>query len=607
MRSCKTKSQTVAALVLAASMVCYFAPHQAIAGSSSRDSRDRDDKDELRRSAERAQETARQQQEQAAEQLKKNQEPQSFGGKDQAASSVDANKSGATDDKNSDGKRAAADAIQDSGKRGQIEQNKVPTTVAEWLQGVFKPAVPPAAPSTKNVGTPPAKTTPPAATKPILTTGPTPAKPQKPVPGKQASRDSLPSFPAQRPEVLAGQMTPKSVERAVALGFRVNGSAGVSRVNLNLTRLIAPEGISAEQARDLLRQAMPGETFGINQTYRIYRTATGALPAAQSGVARPPVSMATPCGTDRCFGASIIRWQSALQSCSRDVKIGVIDTGYDASHPAFRSRVIEARRSSTSDHIKSPDWHGTGVLALLAGDAKSDTPGLVPDSKFYLADIFYAGTDGLPTSDTASLLDALDWLEKRNVNIINMSLSGPPDDLLKTAIEGLSHKKGIIFVAAAGNDGPSAPPTYPAAYDPVIAVTAVSRDLRSYRYANRGDHIDIAAPGVDIWTASPGGQAAYHSGTSFAVPYVTAVLATTYKGLAIKNKAEFFKRATVQDLGEPGRDPIYGRGLLMAPASCSPEIPAPPTGPALASMPVTSAKAPLAAPSGLTLQAQAPR
>jgi subtilisin family serine protease len=131
--------------------------------------------------------------------------------------------------------------------------------------------------------------------------------------------------------------------------------------------------------------------------------------------------------------------------------------------------------------------------------------------------------------------------------------------------------------------------------------------LRSYRYANRGDHIDIAAPGVDIWTAFPGGRAAYHSGTSFAVPYVTAVLATTYKGLAVKNKAEFFKRATVQDLGEPGRDPMYGRGLLIAPASCNPEVPGPTEAPVAASMPVASAKTSLAPPSGLTLQAQAPR
>ena len=219
-------------------------------------------------------------------------------------------------------------------------------------------------------------------------------------------------------------------------------------------------------------------------------------------------------------------------------------------------------------------------LALLAGDAKSGTPGLVPLAKFYLADIFFADSDGAPASDTASLLAALDWLDKQHVKIINMSLTGPPDELLRTAITELS-KKDIIFVAAVGNDGPAAPPSYPAAYEPVVAVTAVDKDKISYRYASRGTHVSVAAPGVDIWTALPNGQAGYHSGTSFAVPYVTAVLATVYKDLPIKTKAGFLKQANIDDLGAPGPDPIYGQGLLMAPLSCRPDARPVPAQPAV--------------------------
>jgi subtilisin family serine protease len=113
-------------------------------------------------------------------------------------------------------------------------------------------------------------------------------------------------------------------------------------------------------------------------------------------------------------------------------------------------------------------------------------------------------------------------------------------------------KKGIVFVAAAGNEGPTAAPSYPAAYPQVIAATAVTKDLRNYRYANCGDHIDVAAPGVNIWTAMPGGRAACHSGTSFAAPHVTAILAVEPPGRLKQDKADLLDGLPVIDLGRQG-------------------------------------------------------
>ena len=115
----------------------------------------------------------------------------------------------------------------------------------------------------------------------------------------------------------------------------------------------------------------------------------------------------------------------------------------------------------------------------------------------------------------------------------------------------------------------AAGPSYPAAYDQVIAVTAVNKELQSYRYANRGSYIDIAAPGVAIWTALPGAMEGYHSGTSFATPYVTATLAALYPRLASKTQAEALHQFSYKDLGAPGPDPIFGQGLVVAPATCS--------------------------------------
>jgi subtilisin family serine protease len=154
--------------------------------------------------------------------------------------------------------------------------------------------------------------------------------------------------------------------------------------------------------------------------------------------------------------------------------------------------------------------------------------------------------------------------------VINMSMSGPSDELLQRAIVDMS-ARGVVFVAAAGNGGPNAPPSYPAAYEQVIAVTAVDKNLRSYNLANHGDYIDVAAPGVDVWTAMPGVLEGYQSGTSFAAPHVTAIVAAVHGRVQDKSKEGLLSALAIHDLGQPGRDRIYGRGLVLAPNTCSPD------------------------------------
>jgi len=97
-----------------------------------------------------------------------------------------------------------------------------------------------------------------------------------------------------------------------------------------------------------------------------------------------------------------------------------------------------------------------------------------------------------------------------------------------------------------------------------VAVTAV----RGYIHANHGEYIDIAAPGVNIWTALPNALEGYQSGTSFAAPHVTAILATVRGRVREKSKEGYLKILSVRDLGPPGRDAIYSRSLVLAPANC---------------------------------------
>ncbi|HVY41734.1 MAG TPA: S8 family serine peptidase [Hyphomicrobiaceae bacterium] len=377
-------------------------------------------------------------------------------------------------------------------------------------------------------------------------------------------------------ELLVSNLSASARTQLAARGFEIGGTRNFATVGALLTSLTLPAGMTTTEARAFLRDAAPDSSIAVNHRYRLYNPSSDEDGAAST--AMESARETGGCTSERCYGANVIGWKAHLAKCAQGVRVGVIDTGIDMTHPALKRHRMYLGKIGPANHAASSEMHGTGVLALLAGDTKSSTPGLIPSATFYIADIFFPDEHGRPVSTTMHLLAALDWMAQLDVQIINLSLSGPRDGLVQNFISKMSRPRksadgklqiGTVFVAAAGNGGPGAPPSYPAAYPDVVAVTAVSKDLRSYRRANQGDYIDVAAPGVDIWTALPEGRQGFQSGTSFATPYMTAVVAALYKGLpAAANKEELLQRISVQDLGAPGRDRIYGRGLVRAPTSC---------------------------------------
>lgn len=370
-------------------------------------------------------------------------------------------------------------------------------------------------------------------------------------------------------EVLAVGLDPASIERAEALGFKADAQA-VEASGLIITRFTVPPGLDAVRGQELLSRQLPGRRFQLNMVYRLFRPSANEKEPKLPDKDKPPAlpGSAPQCGGDQCFAWQLIGWKEKLASCARGLKVGMIDTDIDEAHPAFAGRTIH-RIDFSPDEKKGvpPNWHGTAVLSVMAGNPGGGTPGLIPDADFFTANVFFSDERGGMAANTLSVLKALDWMERFGIKIVNMSFSGPRDELIAEAIKKLS-KKGIVFVAAAGNEGPAAEPSYPAAYPQVIAVTAVTKGLRNYRYANRGDHIDVAAPGVNIWTAMPGGRASYQSGTSFAAPHVTAILAVEPRETLQKAKADLLDGLPVIRLGQEVRDPVYGRGLLTAPSEC---------------------------------------
>ena len=372
-------------------------------------------------------------------------------------------------------------------------------------------------------------------------------------------------------EIVASNFSASQLQKAKSLGFAVPAQTLIGNLGLpSVQRLVVPAGMSEVAAYALLKQEVPSATFSANHVYRILPAADAAeRPTSSDATAVAPGANFTPCTGEKCFGPTLIGWTPEHRTCARRVRIGIIDTSFDLAHPAFASHKFSNGNFLGDGTTSARDWHGTAVLGLLAGDSRGGTPGLVPDADFYLASAFRTDAEGNASADTIGVLNALSWLEALDVKLINMSFSGPHDELIEKAINVMS-ANGVIFVAAAGNRGPHAPPSYPAAYSDVIAVTAVGRSLQGYRHANSGDYVDAAAPGVEVWTALPNAKEGFRTGTSFAAPFFTGIVATLPALQSGRmHKADVLKQLAFKDLGSPGRDPVYGQGLAKVPEHCS--------------------------------------
>ncbi len=220
------------------------------------------------------------------------------------------------------------------------------------------------------------------------------------------------------------------------------------------------------------------------------------------------------CKGNKCFASTLINWHSNLRSCTKDVKVGIIDTSFDITHPAFKRLKRSSGEFLNGEAPSTHDWHGTAVLSLLAGDPASNTPGLDPGRKLLSRDRLQErrGRQRVDRYDASSPGTGLARRARRALH--QHELLGPRDPLFEKAIARM-HAKGVVFIAAAGNQGPTAPPSYPAAYPQVIAVTAVNRNAENYRHANRGPYVDLSAPGVEIMTGIARRQAGLPHGNVF--------------------------------------------------------------------------------------------
>ncbi len=203
------------------------------------------------------------------------------------------------------------------------------------------------------------------------------------------------------------------------------------------------------------------------------------------------------------------------------VMIAVIDTAIEGAHPELVG-TIAGIFDAVADGPSLAEPHGTEIAGILVAHAA--LTGVAPAAKLLSVRAFRGGKASPAQSTSLQLLKGINWAFASGAKIMNMSFTGPMDPLLERIIKAAA-EKGVIFIAAAGNNGPKGAPVYPAAYPEVIAVTATDEKDKLYGQANRGDYISVAAPGVDIIAPALRGSYELSSGTSMAAAHVSGVVA----------------------------------------------------------------------------------
>ena len=346
-------------------------------------------------------------------------------------------------------------------------------------------------------------------------------------------------------------------DRIASWGFTIRERQDLATLNRVLLHVAAPEDRDIAQAALELALDAPGTQVDFNHVYR-----PGAERDGDGLTAKPvaPAAAAAPdCPTARDGGSAANA--GAICGPPPGRSVGIVDTAVAAEHEALRGADIVQRDFVTYTNER-PTAHGTAVASILVGSA-ARLHAQFRGGRVYAASVFFTDDKGDDATTAASLTVAGEWLAAEGVHVINMSLAGPPNRVLEAAIQALV-ERGVIVVAAVGNNGPTGEPLYPAAYANVVGVTAVDAAQRVYRYANRGPHVRFAAPGVDIRVAKSGGGYRNMTGTSIASPHAAAVIAQTLAtrtGATPASVVAELERTAV-DLGAKDFDSVFGFGLI---------------------------------------------
>ena len=345
-----------------------------------------------------------------------------------------------------------------------------------------------------------------------------------------------------RAEVLAQPSSPAARAALLAAGFKTLREDTLEGLGDALVVLKPPSGLEFEDAVARARSIDPAGVYDFHHVYLGSGSVGTASPAASAA------ALALPAGV---VGASL--------------RVGLIDSGVDARHPAFANAVVQRHGCDDGAH---PAAHGTAVASLMIGQAGPFHSAL-PRATLYAGDAYCDAATG---GSVEAIARELAWLAREQVAVVNISLVGPANQILQRLIER-AVAQGLLIVAAVGNDGPAAPPLYPASWPGVVGVGAVDGRLRLLPEGARGPQVMFVAPGADMAAAAAGTREfAPVRGTSFAAPFVAGLLAATYQTASPDGARAAIARlaGTAHELPAAPREG-YGRGLVAESLRTAPD------------------------------------
>jgi hypothetical protein len=246
------------------------------------------------------------------------------------------------------------------------------------------------------------------------------------------------------------------------------------------------------------------------------------------------------------------------------VRVAVIDTAIDKSHPDLKGSIEDQYDAISEGGGTYTLAHGTSMAGAIA--AHGWLKGVAPTVRILSVRALDHDDHGLELGSTQSVMKAIQWAFDHSARILNMSFAGPEEDPALHDELASAHAKGVVLVAAAGNDGPTAAPRYPAADENVVAVTATDASDAVYAMANAGSYIAIAAPGVDVLLTAPKGGYAMQTGTSVSAALVSGVAALLIERSpsAKPTDVRAWLATTARPLALPAAKNAVGAGLVNA-------------------------------------------